>query len=516
MTSKIEEAKNLFELGLYFFEEENFSKAEEQFKAALELLPDRPSILVNLSATLVHLGKWDDCEKICQKILNIDPVNYDAFLNLGVCLSHSDKPSEALQFLDKAIELNPHSAQAWINKGNILQEIQEFEQAEDCFEKALRLNPQSQEALIGRGNLRNELKEYESALDDFNAALEYDPSNAQAKWNKALSLLRLGNFEEGWKLYEARWQVPGMREHQRHFNAPLWLGKESLQNKTILIHAEQGYGDAIQFSRYIPLLESLGAEVILETPKPLMQLMRTLSDTITIIESSTISAQNIEAHIDFHCPIMSLALAFNTTLDSIPNHAPYLSADEIKRNFWRSRLAEISRKTGANKKPFRIGITWSGSGHYAGKKNLKRDVSSGEIVDLINCFEGKNIEFHSLQTEDHRNQDIHKLVTAGFYSHTQHLKDFSDSAALMAGLDLIISIDTATAHLAGALNLPTLLLIPDPPDFMALISGNKTPWYPSTRLLRQKSAGDWTHPLNRVKNLIGTLDSCNDLEILYE
>ena len=502
MTSKIEEAKHLFELGLYFFEEEDFSKAEERFKEALRLAPDRPSILVNLSATLIQLGKWEECEKACQKILSIEPSNYDALLNLSVCLSKKGYELQALKYLDQAIAIDPHSERAWTNKGNIFQEINEFAQASSCFNIALQLNSQSQEAHIGRGNLRNELKEYQSALEDFDAALELNPSNPQAKWNKALSLLRLGNFEEGWELYEARWQVPGMREHKRYFNVPLWLGKESLKDKTILIYAEQGYGDTIQFSRYIPLLESMGAKVILEVPKPLTYLMHTLSANIQILDRHSIDAKDIEIKVDFYCPIMSLALAFRSTLDTIPNKTPYLFVDEKIRVSWRERLQALTKESSLQRTPLRVGITWSGSGHYAGKTNSKRDISENNIAELINRFKGGNVEFHSLQIEEGRNQVVSKLASGGFYSHAEHLENFNDTAALIMELDLIISIDTATAHLAGALNMPTLILLPDPPDFISLTERTDTPWYPKSKLLRQAIQGEWNSVLNLAQNEI--------------
>ncbi len=511
MTSAIEEAKHLFKLGLSFFEEEDFAKSEEQFKAALRLVPDRPSILVNLSATLIQLGKWDECEKTCQKILSIEPSNYDGLLNLSICLTKTQREFEALKHLDQAIEINPDSHQAWTNKGNILQEMDKLTEASVCFNTALEINPQSQEALIGRGNLQNELKEYQVALEDFDATLKINPSNTQAKWNKGLSLLRLGNFEEGWKLYEARWQVPGMREHIRYFNVPLWLGNESLINKKILIYAEQGYGDTIQFSRYIPLLESMGAKVIFEVPKSLIRLMRSLSADIKVVEKNSIDAQDIKDQIDFYCPIMSLALAFNTTLDTIPQHTPYLFLNEAKKEMWRNRLVTISNQTSSDKAIFRVGIAWSGSGHYAGNKNTKRDVSANNIADLINRLDGKNIEFHSLQIEDQRNQEIHKLVATRFYSHAEQLNDFSDTAALMAEMDLIISIDTATAHLAGALNIPTLLLIPDPPDFMALTEVAQSPWYPNTTLLRQHKRYDWQSPIDAAVALTQRLSTKKSL-----
>ena len=502
MTSKIEEAKHLFELGLYFFEEENFSEAEEQFKKALELVPDRPSILVNLSATLIQLGKFEAGEQVCQKILNTEPSNYDALLNLSVCLLKTGHELRALEYLDQAITIDPHSERAWTNKGNVFQEINDFAQASTCFDRALQLNSQSQEAYIGRGNLRNELKAYQSALEDFDAALELNPSNPQAKWNKALSLLRLGNFEEGWELYEARWQVPGMREHKRHFNVPLWLGKESLKDKTILIYAEQGYGDTIQFSRYIPLLESMGAKVILEVPKPLTQLMHSSNKSIKVIERGSLDSQEIKSQVDFQCPIMSLALAFRSTLDTIPNKTPYLFAEEQKRVSWREKLQAITKDSSLKNIPLRVGISWSGSGHYAGKKNSKRDIPENKIADLINRFKGSNIEFHSLQIEERRNQDVFKLARGYFYSHAKHLDNFNDTAALIMELDLIISIDTATAHLAGALNMPTLLLLSDPPDFISLTERTDTPWYPKTKLLRQATRDDWSSALMLAQNEI--------------
>ncbi len=491
MNKNIEQAKQYFDLGLNLFGLGDYAGAEEQFMRALSLCPDRLSILINLSATLIKLGKWSECEKVCQKILSVDSDNYDAHLNIGVCLSHYKNEVTALDHLNRAIAINPNLHSAWINKGNIFQESGNLEEAENCFNMALSLSPLSEEALIGRGNIRNDKKEYQQALEDFNAALSVNSSNAQAKWNKALSLLRLGIYDEGWKLYESRWEVAGMREHKKYLDLPLWLGKEQLRNKIILVYAEQGYGDVIQFARYLPLLEKMGAKVLFEVQGPLVDLMKTLSPSIYVFENFANTFVRSFPNIDYRCPVMSLPLAFSTTLETIPNNCPYLWAQETKSIFWQTRLEVASDVGVGNFHPFRIGIAWSGSGQYAGKKNIKRDLPSTDVSTLINCFHESTIEFHSLQIEASKNRALGSLVKGHFFTHGDLLQDFSDTAALMSQMDLIVSIDTAAAHLAGSLNLPTLLLIPDPPDFMVQISRTDTPWYPRTQIIRQNSPGSW-------------------------
>lgn len=500
MSDSIENAKCYFEFGLSLFEQKDFLSAKETFLKALEYAPDRPSILINLSATLIQLKEWVECEKVCYKILSLDSNNYDSLLNLSSALSHMDRTAEALQILNKATTINPDIDSGWVNKGNIFEEIEDLEQADKCFSMALSINPSSQEAFIGRGNLRNKKKEYQSALEDFNKALGLNPNSSQAKWNKALSLLRLGDFIEGWKLYESRWEIDGMREYQKHLNIPLWLGGGSLKNKTVLIWAEQGYGDTIQFSRYLPILEKMGATVFFEAPKPLINLMRTLSQTIQVIENGSIANFILSKKIDFQCPVMSLALALETTLENIPNQCPYLHVDKEKVDFWRNKLATKNESEELTHDNFKVGITWNGSGHYAGKKNLKRNLNPKEIAKLIRSFDDPNIEFHSLQIEESKNNIVKALVSEKFFSHEKFLLDFSDTAALLTQMDLILSIDTATAHLAGALNMATLLLIPEPPDFMALVDRVDSPWYPSIKLIRQEKVGIW--PIDTIVDSI--------------
>ena len=306
-----ERAKHHFQLALNALNDENFFNAESELREANQLTPDRASILTNLSAVLVHQHKWSEAIYFCTRLLNLEPNNLEGLINLGVCQLRANEPDAALVQFNRAIEVDPLSPLGWVNKANILLEQELFLEARACFLKSLELDPNSEESLIGLGNLYNEQKEYRKALECLSSALAINPNNAQAQWNKALSLLRLGFFNEGWKLYEARWLIPGMREHAKQFTAALWHGKESLKDKTILIYAEQGYGDTVQFARYVPLIESMGAKVIFQVQKPLLELMSTLSTTVEVVEDNT---QNLQKYfkIDFYCPIMSLALAFNT------------------------------------------------------------------------------------------------------------------------------------------------------------------------------------------------------------
>ena len=495
MTENLELARHHFELALNALSKNDDLEAEIELRNALQFAPLRPSILANLSAVLIRQQKWIEAKKICVDLLKIEPNSVEGFINLGICEQHTNNLEVALRYFSRALEINPQSVSAYVNKGNILLEREIFNEACTCFEAALKLEPTSEEAHIGLGNLHNEQKEYELALAHFSEALSINSSNFQAQWNKSLSLLRLGQYKEGWKLYESRWQIPGMAEHAKYQDIPLWLGESPLTGKTILIYVEQGFGDVIQMSRYLPILANkMGAKVIFEVSPVLMDLMQSLDPKIEIINSAIPLIQQSKERPDFQCPIMSLPLAFRTTLDSVPSHTPYLYANQEKRELWRKRLVSLS----SIDKPFRIGITWSGSGHYAGKKNSKRDVPFEHIESLAIKLLSSSIELHAIQKELPDGFLVNQ--PRNLFLHQNLLSNFADSAALIAELDLIISIDTAVGHLAGALEQKTLLLIPDPPDFMAMTGTNHSSWYPSHTLIRQESRGLW--PIDKIEAAI--------------
>ena len=259
----------------------------------------------------------------------------------------------------------------------------------------------------------------------------------------------------------------------------LWLGEESLINKTLLVESEQGIGDVIQFCRYIPLLANSNTKIIMETPKTLYSIIKTLGPNVKIIE------QGKELpHFDYHIPIMSLPLAFKTSLNDIPKNIPYLFVDDQKRKIWKEELGE--------QKKIRLGLAWSGS------KIHKKDKNRSLLLRELSCIFQLPLELHSLQKEI---REIDKLTLVEFnqiYQHQEKLDDFSDTAALIEKMDLIISVDTSIAHLAGALGKPIWILLPFNPDFRWMLNVKNSPWYPSARLFRQPKIGDWESVINEV------------------
>jgi hypothetical protein len=295
-----------------------------------------------------------------------------------------------------------------------------------------------------------------------------------------------------------------MAEHAKYQDIPLWLGESPLAGKTILIYAEQGFGDAIQMYRFLPLIEShMGAKVIFEVPRPLLRLMSSQSQNIQVIDAGAQLENQFNGSIDFQCPIMSLPLAFRINMGSIPSDTPYLCADASLLNWWHDNLymCDFSNRD-TTKNSLKVGIAWSGSGHYAGKKSSKRDIPLNTLILILNGLNSRGVQVHSLQVP--LKQELKsKLLEAGEISfHDKDIKDFADTAALISQLDLVISVDTAVAHLAGALDKPTVILTPDPPDFMSLTSDIKSIWYPSTTLIRQSERGNWNNVIGETFKLI--------------
>jgi hypothetical protein len=289
--------------------------------------------------------------------------------------------------------------------------------------------------------------------------------------------LSLGEYEEGWKLYEWRWKTSLFTSPVRNFSPPLWLGNDSIVGKTILLHSEQGFGDTIQFFRYLPKLTTLGCKIIFETQTQLVPLMKAQRNNCQIIgQGETLPS------FDVHCPLLSLPLAFKTTLETIPAQVPYLFPPLEKLELWRAKL-------GTKRKP-RIGLVWSGRL----SPDFRRSIPLELFLQIINT----GAEWHSLQ-KDYRESDRNSLNSnLTIIDHAPSLNDFSDTAALITEMDLVISIDTAVAHLAGALGKPVWILLPFHPDFRWLRAREDSPWYPTARLFRQTRDGEWDNVLKRL------------------
>ncbi len=332
-----------------------------------------------------------------------------------------------------------------------------------------------------------ELGQLDAALVSLNQAIAIDPDLAAVHLVKSMALLLLGDYDTGWPEYEWRWKSetsPSFKE-KRSFPQPLWLGRESIAGKKVLLYAEQGLGDTIQFCRYAKMVADLGAQVILEVHESLAVPLSDLEGVSHLVtRGSTLPA------FDYQCPLLSLPLAFKTTIDSIPSSSKYLVSDAIKVAQWQRKLAGLVDNT----QPL-IGLAWSGSPMHT--KDRNRSIRFAELIKHL----PRNCQYVALQKE------VREVDQAAFESNpyifnfSSDLKDFSDTAALCECLDLVISVDTSVAHLSGALGKKTWILLPFSPDWRWLLNrDDSSPWYPQVKLYRQKQIGDWNGVLNQISS----------------
>ncbi len=433
--------------------------------------------------TMHQQGQLDLAETLYKEILQSQPSHFDALQLLATIAAQQGDSTLAVDLFDRALKVKPGFAAAWSNRGNALLELKRPDEALASYDRALRIQPEYALALHGRANALRELHRYDEALESYARALKAKPNYAEAHWNESLCRLLLGDFDLGWQKYEWRWKQAQSARAFRNFAQPLWLGEIPLAGRTILLHAEHGFGDTLQFCRYGPLVAAMGARVVLEVPPDLKLVCQTLAGVDMLLDTS----ESLPAF-DFHTPLMSLPLAFGTRLDSIPAAVPYLHPDPVKVAAWQDLL-------GPRTKP-RIGLVWSGSPQHGNDQN--RSLAASLLDELVSDA----AEFICLQKE-FRNDD-EKFVQQQFNVRTfgEQLRNFSDTAALVATLDLVITVDTSIAHLAGALGKPVWILLPFAPDFRWLLERTDSPWYPSARLFRQPGFGQWPTVLAELRNAL--------------
>jgi tetratricopeptide (TPR) repeat protein len=417
--------------------------------------------------------------------MKANPGSTETQCNYGYILQKLERHDDALIYFQRALIAAPNSVSTLLNCGTSLYQLNRLTEALANFDRALVLEPKNVNALYNRANVLCELRRFDEAFAAFAATLAQDPAHAGAHWNEGLARLLLGDFETGWKKYEWRWQTESQRHQRRDFTQPLWLGNGSLAGKTIIVHAEQGYGDTLQFVRYLPRLAALGAQVVLEVQPNLTSLLAGVKGSSQVIPKGAPLPP-----FDVHCPMMSLPLALKTSLDSIPANAPYLAAPSERLGKWRERLSP--------KRGLRVALAWAGSATH--KRDLARSIPLAKLAALFKNHH--EIEWLSVQ-RDLRDGDAEIL---GSHSHVRHLglqlNDFGDAAAVLSLADLVITVDTAIAHLAGALGRPVWVLLPFSPDFRWLLNREDSPWYPSARLFRQPAVGDWDSVIARVQESI--------------
>lgn len=462
--------KALVSRGLTLHDLKRPDEALASYDRAIVLRPDLTEAFVNRGALLHALGRFDAALQSFDRVLALQPGDVQALTNRGVVLHDLARYGEALAQHDEALSMRPDDAAALSNRGVTLHKLRRLEEALASQDQALAVRPDYPEALANRGIILADLKRFDEAQADYDRAQALRPDYADAHFLKGLASLVTGDFAQGWAGYEWRHQAPVARLTPRALPQPVWRG-EDIAGKTILLHSEQGFGDSIQFCRYAPLLAARGARVVIEVDRPLARLMATLAGASEIVAKGDPLPEA-----DLRCPLPSLPLAFDTRLETIPAAAPYLSAPDHAGAAWAPLLGNPSR--------LKVGLAWAGNPNHV--RDRERSMELRHLLPLLNS----EATFVSLQKQL-RDGEAALLAQHGVLDVSDRLADFSDTAALIAQLDLVIAVDTGVAHLAGALAKPVWLMVTHAPDWRWLLDRDDSPWYPTLRLFRQDDSRDW-------------------------
>jgi len=461
------------------------AEALEALHRALAIRPGHGDALFNLALALGDLGRWQEALAAYDELLGIQPGHALAWSNRGNVLQRFERWDEALAAYERAVELRADHVDARYNRASALLRLERHDEALAGYEEVLRLRPDHAEALFNRASLLEELGRWDEAAIDLERAVASRPEHVGARWNQALLFLLRGDYARGWPAYELRWEQEVARPFVERCEQPLWLGNADLAGKTILLHAEQGLGDAIQFSRYVPLVQSRARRVILEVQPSLAALASSISPDVTVIARGA-----PRPPFEYHAPLGSMPLAFGTTVETIPAPAPF-RVDERKVSEWRRRLGNRTRP--------RVGMAWSGNPHKRGVERFNVPLAA-----LLPIFEDGRFEWHCVQKE--MRPDDRELLAR--HPHVRlwsdELADFMETAALLAELDRLITVDTSVAHLSATLGIPTWVLLPSIPDFRWMLERADSPWYPSARLFRQARSGDWDAVIAEVREALRT------------
>jgi tetratricopeptide (TPR) repeat protein len=448
------------------------------FDAALAVSPDHLGALNNRGDALRKLKRYEEALACFDRALRLEADRPDAMLNRGTVLLELERPADALRCFDRLIENNPQHAVAWSNRGNALSRLQRETQALESFDRALSIEPRYTPAWINRANTLLALCRYKDARASFGRALALDSDLPMARWNASILDLLEGRFETGWRGYESRWSVPGL-EPARHTQVPHWLGDADIRGKRILLWHEQGLGDTLQFCRYAMAVARLGAEPVLEVQPALKRLIAANLSGIRVVASG-----EPVPPCDYATPLMSLPLACAIDIGTAIPASAYLSAAPDDLAAWQARL-------GPRRHARRIGIAFSGNTTHRNDSN--RSIMASQLGALSGDFELLVIQKGLRDVDAEALARLREVRYLG-----DELNDFGDTAALIANLDLVITVDTSLAHLAGALGKPVWVLLPANPDWRWQLGREDSPWYASARLFRQAVAGDWDEVLGRV------------------
>jgi tetratricopeptide (TPR) repeat protein len=471
-----------FNLGTVLWKQGRPAEADVCYRAAIHFRPDYPEAYDNLGTLFKEQGRPEEAISCYRQAIALRPEYPEAHNNLGTALLEQGRTDEAVACYHDALKLKPDYADGHFNLGNAVWELGQTDAAVGCYRNALALRPDHADAYHNLGVALKELGRLEEAIACYREVLALDPDHPEAHSNLGIALLAAGDMATGWTEHEWRWKTPQMMNARRDFPQPGWRG-EPANGRTLLIHAEQGFGDTIQFCRYGSLAAACGARVILEVQKPLVRLLRGL-DGVDLV----IGRGDELPSFDLHCPMLSMPMAFGTTVSTIPAASAYLRADATQVAIWRKRLATMARPGS------RIGLAWAGNPRIHSRAltavDRRRSVSPDRLAPLFGLHD---VQFFSLQKDGPKAPTKFPLIDV-----MDEMDDFADTAALIANLDLVISVDTAIAHLAAALGKPVWLLDRFDACWRWLVGRRDSPWYPGLRLYRQPRPGDWDAVLAEV------------------
>ena len=482
-----------YNLGNVLIEQCKHDNALDCFTKVIALKPDHAMAHCNLGSALQKLGRIDEAISSYKTATALQPDYSIAYCNLGTAFQELGKIDEAISAYKKVISFNPDFVMAHCNLGSALQRSGLLNEAKRCFENAIMHNPDYAMAYSNLGSIYQEFSNLSEAIENYDRAIVLNPDEPAAHKNRSMVLLLQENFADGWPEYE--WRLQTKTHSLRDFRKPRWDGSP-LNGKSILVHAEQGFGDTIQFVRYLPMVKAQGGHVIFECHKSLFRLLKNSSGFDTIIERSSNNVPEVE--FDFHIPLLSLPGLFDTNLDSIPADVPYVMADSNLVNEWQSRLDQDSN--------FKIGIVWAGNPSFCNYHTRSCSLSDFDTLAEITGFSFYSLQKGVVSTEG-STASMLKITDL-----SSDLNDFADTASVISNLDLLISTDTAVVHLAGAIGLPVWTLLHSAPDWRWWLKRSDSPWYPGMRLFRQSKLNDWTGVFKQVKEaLLQEADNLNSL-----
>ena len=479
--------QQLFDRAVALHERGLATEAERLCLQVLEARKGHSGALHLLGVIRHQQGRYEEALAALSAALKTQSKSASARSNRGQVFMALGQHKEALADFDRALAADPALVEALSGRGHALVCLERHQEAIASFDKALALRPTHFGSHYNRGIVLHMLNRYAEAVDSYQRALALRPDHADAHWNDSLARLALGDFAEGWKKFEWRWQTSDRKRPGLKFPMPLWVGDQSIDGKSILLYSEQGLGDTIQFARYVPMVTERGAKAVLAVHSELKQLLSSIPGTATVFgENELLPA------VDLQCPLLSLPRAFHTTIETIPTNIPYIAPDDAAVAQWAQRLPQTAMP--------RVGLVWSGGPTH--ENDRRRSLTLAQIAPLL---ANPNIFFYSLNPGIGESD----VAALGKYANVLHVgsqfRDFSDTAAVVSLIDLVVTVDTAVAHLAGAMGRPVWIMLTYSPDWRWAIDRDRSSWYPTARLFRQIAAGDWASVIARVQRELTAL-----------